>query len=821
MEPTEGAIKLDNETPTALADQTPLAESLTQPAPEPASQAAPASRPEAPPDPNAPRRKDWTPILTALGGLYIVAAVSHLFMRPDLRDWVAFTVIAVTAAALIALRWLFSRQNISARRVESMGAVLACLVLLNTAYHLYQLSDTISTRNLALLGLGIATFFLPSARLTLVLAATLGVWLVVALSTGATPGWLHFAFGLFAAAGLRLHTEFRHSELKSAYASAESELQKREAAEQALRESEERYALAAQGSNDGLWDWDLRNHRVYFSPRWRMMLGYEGTAITQHPSEWLHRVHPHDRSKVRNALLEHIEGTSSHFEAEYRILHKDGEYRWMLSRGLAVRDADGKAYRLAGSQTDVTARKMAEEQLLHDAFHDHLTGLPNRALFIDRLQSNLKRRIRNPHFLFALLFLDLDRFKVVNDSLGHLAGDELLKVLAKRLEASVRAVDTVARFGGDEFALLLSELREPADAVVVAERIQRGFQTPFSLGDQQVYTSCSIGIVVGSPEYTRAEEMLRDADTAMYRAKVKSKGSYEVVNGEMLASARTVLQLENDLRTAVKKREFCLHFQPIVALDSGRITSFEALLRWNHPERGLLSPAQFLSVAEDADLLVPIGWQTLEEACAQLQNWRRAYPKYSDLSVSVNLSAKQFSYPDLMERIERTLRDTQLPPSCLKLEITEAVVMKSVESSVRILGQLKQRGIQLYLDDFGTGYSALSYLHHFPISTIKTDRSFLSQGETSKDRRTVLRAVLQMAHHLGMEVIVEGVETPEQFAEIMSLDCRRAQGYLFSRPVDAVFAEKLLSSGKDLRPETCLKNLPLLADFDTSAGPLN
>jgi diguanylate cyclase (GGDEF)-like protein/PAS domain S-box-containing protein len=782
---------------------------------------APEPAPEIEPDPEAPKRKNWRPILTAIGGLYLVSAISHLVLRPDLRDWTAIAIVAATGLTMIALRWLFARKNLSPRTVESLAAVLAGLVLLNTVYHVYHLSDTTSTVNLALLGVGIAAFFLPSSRLTLVLISTLGVWLVVAWSTGATPGWLYFAFGLFAAAGLKLHTEFRHSELKSAYAAAEGEIAKRKEAEKALRESEERYALAAEGSNDGLWDWDLRNHRVYFSPRWRMMLGYEEEGITQHPSEWLHRVHPHDRSKVRNALLEHIDGSSPHFEAEYRILHKDGEYRWMLSRGLAVRDADGKAYRLAGSQTDVTARKMAEEQLLHDAFHDHLTGLPNRALFIDRLQSNLKRRIRNPHFLFALLFLDLDRFKVVNDSLGHLAGDELLKVLAKRLEGSVRAVDTVARFGGDEFALLLSELREAADAVVVAERVQRGFQTPFTLGEQQVYTSCSIGIVVSSPEYTRAEEMLRDADTAMYRAKMKSKGSYEVVNGEMLASARTVLQLENDLRSAIKKKEFCLHFQPIVTLDTGLITGFEALLRWNHPERGLLSPAQFITVAEDADLLVPIGWHVLEEACAQLHHWKQAYPAYAQLSVSVNLSAKQFSYPDLMERIERVLRETGLPASALKLEITEAVVMKSVESSVRILGQLRERGIQLYLDDFGTGYSALSYLHHFPISTIKTDRSFLSPGESSKERRAVLRAVLQMAHHLGMEVIVEGVETPEQFAEILSLDCRCAQGYLFSRPVDAVFAEKLLAAGKDLRPESCLKNLPLLADFDPSNSPPN
>ncbi len=766
-------------------------------------------------------RKKWNPILTALGGLYLVAAASHLIARPDHVDWWMITLVIITGLTLVALRCLFNLTSLSAGKLELISAILAGLVLVNSLFHLYYLSDAFDTRNLALLCVGIAAFFLPCSRLTLVLACTLGVWVIIAWSVGTTPAWLHFAFGLFTAAGLRLYTEFRQHEMKHAYTAAETEITKRKDVEQALRDSEERYALAAEGSNDGLWDWDLRRHKVYFSPRWRAMIGFAGDGIGEHPSEWLHRVHPTDRPKVRNALLEHIEGRSPHFEAEYRILHRDGSYRWMLSRGLAVRDGGSKAYRIAGSQTDVTARKLAEEQLLHDAFHDHLTGLANRALFIDRLDSNLKRRSRSPQYLFALLFLDLDRFKIVNDSLGHLAGDLLLKILAKRLEASIRAVDTVARFGGDEFAILLSDLREPADAIIVAERIQKGLQIPFPLDEHQVFTTASIGIVVGAPEYRQADEMLRDADTAMYRAKMRGKGSYELFNGEMLCNTRGVLQLENDLRNALRRREFCLHYQPIIYLQTGKIAGFEALIRWNHPERGLLAPGQFLAVAEDADLLVPIGWQTLEEGCSQLQRWRSAFPKLTELSVSVNLSAKQFGCPDLIEKLDRILAEAGLKPSHLKLEITEGIVMQSVDSSMRILGQLRQKGIHLHLDDFGTGYSALSYLHQFPISTLKTDRSFIARRGTNKENRAVLQAVVQMSAQLGMDVVVEGVETPEQFADIMTLQCKYGQGYLFSRPVDPAVAERLLAEDRDLRPASCLQNLPIFCDFDPKTHPTN
>jgi diguanylate cyclase (GGDEF)-like protein/PAS domain S-box-containing protein len=748
--------------------------------------------------------KAWYPILTALGGLYMVAAISQVLLQPGLRSYLMLGLVGVTVATLVVFRWIFARGKLSARATESAGALLAGLVLITAVTHLYHLSGFRETINLVLLGIGIACFFLKPGRLTLVLVTTLGIWVIVAWSAGATPSWLHFAFGLFAAAGLRLHTEFRQSELKAAYAAAQREIAKREEAELALRESEERYALAAVGSNDGLWDWDLKKHEVFFSPRWKAMIGYEeGNGVGTHPREWLDRIHVEDRARVRSTLLKHIEGESPHFEAEYRILHKDGTHRWVLCRGVAVRDAAGAAYRLAGSQTDVTARHLAEEQLVHDALYDHLTGLPNRALFTDRLQEAMKRAKRYANYVFALLFLDLDRFKIVNDSLGHLAGDELLRIVAERLERAVRGVDTVARFGGDEFAVLLGDLRRPSDAVRVVERVQKSLQSPFSLQDHEVFTSASIGVVLGSTAYALPEEMLRDADTAMYRAKARAKGGFELFTPGMLHDAQSVLRLESDLRNAIQREEFCLHFQPIIALGTGKIAGFEALVRWNHPARGLLWPGEFLSVAEDADLLAPIGWQVLRDACRQLCLWQKRLPQDPPLSMSVNVSPKQFARADFVERVESIVQSTGLQHGTLKLEITEGAIMGHPQSAAARIAKLREKGIDIHLDDFGTGYSALGCLHHFPVNALKIDRTFLPRAEAEApwDNRPVLEAVVRMAESLGVEVVVEGIETPAQLSIVNQLSCKYGQGYLFARPAEPAVAEELLRKSRDFRPQ--------------------
>jgi diguanylate cyclase (GGDEF)-like protein/PAS domain S-box-containing protein len=564
-------------------------------------------------------------------------------------------------------------------------------------------------------------------------------------------------------------------------------------AEAALRESEERYALAAQGANDGVWDWDLRTGAVYYSPRWKAILGCEEAEIGSSPDEWLSRVHPDDRPRLDADLAAHREGRTAHFQNEHRVRHKRGGHRWVLVRGLAVRDAAGEAYRMAGSLTDITERRLAEERLLRDALRDALTGLPNRALFMDRVGRALERARRHPRHRFAVLFLDLDRFKVVNDGLGHAAGDELLVAIARTLETCLRPGDTVARLGGDEFTILLEDIKGVANATRVADRIQEALASAIALGGQEVFTSASIGIAVSARNYGRAEELLRDADTAMYRAKAQGRARYEVFDVAMHAEAVAQLRLETELRRAIERHEFRVHYQPILDLDGDQVAGFEALVRWQHPTRGLLTPAEFLSVAEDTGLIVPIGRSVLWQACRQMRAWQRHNRGAADWMIAVNLCSRQFIQPGLVEEIRAVLRDTRLDPRSLVLEITEGVLMDNADAVTAVLEQLRVLGIRLSLDDFGTGYSSLSALHRFPIDFLKIDRSFVRRIGATGDNGEVVRTIVTLAHNLAKDVIAEGVETPEQLAELRGLACDYVQGFYFGRTVDAAAAEALIA----------------------------
>jgi diguanylate cyclase (GGDEF)-like protein/PAS domain S-box-containing protein len=565
-----------------------------------------------------------------------------------------------------------------------------------------------------------------------------------------------------------------------------------------LAASEERFALAAEGASDGLWDWDLSTNEVYYSPRWKQMLGLEGEPAEASPETWFRHVHPDDLLPLKAKIAAHLNSEAPHFEFEYRILRRDGTERWLLSRGVAVRGADGTPHRMAGSQTDMTARKLAEAQLLHDAMHDSLTGLANRALFVDRLERVLAHARRRKHHNYAVVFLDLDRFKVINDTLGHLVGDDVLKVIADRLETSLRKGDTIARFGGDEFVVLLDHLADVGEATKIADRIQAEMQAPITIGTHQIHTSVCMGITLSTAGYTQAEEVLRDADTALYRAKQAGRARYEVFDPSMHAEAVAILQLELDLRGALERSEFSLHYQPIISLESQAVTGFEALVRWSHPTRGLLMPDQFIPLAEETGIIVPLGFWIIEEACRRLHEWDPPEASATPLRMSINLSARQIVQPDLVERIDEIVATIGVDPARLNLEVTESALMADAEATAAVLRRLKSRGIGIAIDHFGTGYSSLSYLHHFPVDTLKIDPSFVARMKTDGNLAELVHVITTLARNLGMTAVAEGVETSAQLDDIADIGCDLGQGFLFAQPMPAEQVAEWLAAARQL-----------------------
>ena len=608
----------------------------------------------------------------------------------------------------------------------------------------------------------------------------------------------------------------------------------RKQAEEGLKRAEQKYRSIFENAIEGIFQTTPDGRYVSANPALAKIYGY------QSPTELMMQIHnidhqlyvdPNRRVEFLRAIDKH--GSVSEFESQ--VYGADGTTIWVSENGRAVRDAEGILLYYEGTVEDVTDRKITEEKLVHDALHDTLTGLPNRALFMERLSEAIELSKHRHDFLFAVLFIDLDRFKVVNDSLGHLVGDQLLIAIAGRLKTCLRNGDTVARLGGDEFSILLQNIQDKDDATYIADRVQTELSEPFHLNEYQVFSSASIGIVCsGLPPtpsenlkislagdrginnietdlstfsaesavpnaqlqilYNRPEELLRDADAAMYHAKASGKARHEVFDLSMHTRAVALLQLENDLRRALERQEFQLYYQPIICLTSGTISGFEALLRWHHPPRGVVSPADFMSVAEETKLIIPIGWWMMRSACLQMQQWHEQFPEHPNLTVSVNLSNQQFKQPDLIEHIREILQQTQLNPRSLKLEITEGVIMENAESSVAVLGELKSLEVQLYIDDFGTGYSSLSRLHTFPTDALKIDRDFVSRMTEDEGNEAIVQTILILAGHLGMNVIAEGIETIEQLNLLRSLQCEYGQGYFFSKPVDSKTATMLVAS---------------------------
>ncbi len=503
--------------------------------------------------------------------------------------------------------------------------------------------------------------------------------------------------------------------------------------------------------------------------------------------------HPEDLKTFIFYVNELVEGRVLTYQMEKRYLHRLGQEIWVLIGMSMAFDAESKSYHLILQVQDINDRKKAEQQLLHEAYHDSLTGLPNRAWFTEQLNRVIQSAKQQEEQSYAILFLDLDRFKVINDSLGHLLGDQLLIEVSRRLHECVRPEDRLARLGGDEFTILLEDTGSVDEAVAVAERIQKKISEPYELGDYETFTTVSIGIALADKDYQRPAELLRDADTAMYQAKSLGKARCVVFDKSMHAHALSLLKMETDLRRAIERREFFLQYQPIVSLD-GTLKGFEALVRWQHPVLGLVSPESFISVAEETGLIVPLGQWVLHETCRQLRRWRDQYSEDQDLFISMNVSAKQFLHSGFIKEVVRTLEIIDVNPAALKLEITETALMENIEEVRSKLEQLKSLGVRLSIDDFGTGYSSLSYLHRLPIDTLKIDRSFVMHLNENNENKEIVRTIIVLARNLGMDVIAEGVETKEQLDELKELKCEYVQGYLFSRPVDGEAASKLVDN---------------------------
>jgi len=574
-----------------------------------------------------------------------------------------------------------------------------------------------------------------------------------------------------------------------------------------LAERDQLFSLISENAADMIALVDRDGRRLYNSPSYLKVLGYSAEELKETSS--IEQVHPDDRRLVLQAA-ERARLTGQCERVEYRVLHKNGSWRTLESTASATRDAKGQTDKLVIVNRDITERKRAEEKLAHNAFHDGLTNLPNRALFLDRLQHALTLSKRHLNYKFAVLLIDVDEFKIINDSLGHSAGDELLIQVGQRLKESVRRADTVsrprlsvipdrpanddtlARLGGDEFTILLDDIRDPIEAVRVAERVQAELASPFLLNNQEIVISASIGIAASSGPYTGADELLRDADIAMYRAKRGGKARCEVSDPAMHASAVKRLSLETDLRRALDQGEFRVYYQPIVSLQTEKIIGFEALTRWQRPE-GVLSPIEFITVAEETGLIVQMNRQLLRVACLQLRAWQTEFPSTVPLTLSVNITSREFAMPDLTSEIKKSIDLTGVDPSCLHFEIIETIAMGDAEKSGHVLAQLKALGVRLSIDDFGTGYSSLSRLRRIPVDTLKIDRAFISNMDRDRENREIVRAIILLAHNLGLKVVAEGTETEEHINLLKEFNCEMAQGYLYSRPIDAEGMSKLLA----------------------------
>ena len=569
--------------------------------------------------------------------------------------------------------------------------------------------------------------------------------------------------------------------------------------ETALKRSEERYALAAAGANDGLWDWDLEHDTIYFSPRWNAMLGLPVDPLDFRVDHWFGRVHPDDLAALRAALDAHLAGQTTQFQHEHRITHEDGTYRAILCRGVAVRAENGRPVRLVGSQTDVTERTAVLEQLRHAALHDTLTDLPNRALFMELLGQVLDRSRRHRDHLFAVLFLDIDHFKAVNDSLGHQIGDDLLIAISRRIESCLRSGDAIARLGGDEFTILLNDLSEPSRASLIAQRIHDVLQRAFTPGGHEIYVTASIGIALSVAGYTRPDQIMGDADTAMYRAKTLGKARHEVYDGSIRmlahAQARERLGIENDLRRAIDHGNMVLHYQPIVSLPSGEWTGFKTLVRWNRAGREVLQD-ELAAMAEETGMIAVLGDWVLRKACGQIAAWQIQFPHIQNLDVTVAVATARLIRPDFVASVRQIIEEAAMQPGHLCLEITTPPLIDNPDLAVTVLEELRTLGVRVSLDDGGAGFPSLTHLHHVAIASLTIDRSLVARisGSDPPYDPAVIENIVALAKTVGAGAVADGVETAEQLREVLRLGCNEARGHFFTKPLPSIAAEAVLAA---------------------------
>ena len=567
-----------------------------------------------------------------------------------------------------------------------------------------------------------------------------------------------------------------------------------------LQDCKQRYATTVKAISDGVWEWDLSSDRIDYSARWKSMVGSQEWEIQNNPVEWLVRVHPADIDRLKQNLAACRQGKIEQFEMEYSLLHKDGQYRFMRCKCLAVKNVRGEISHLIGSQTNITDRRQIETRLKHYTWYDRLTNLPSRQFFIERLQE-LSRLDRDENYLFGILYLDLDRFKNINYNFGHLTGDLLIVEIVRKLKFCLRTQDILARLGGDEFAVLLVGFDDPYYPSEVASRIQQEFSEPIKIAEDSILITIGIGIAdpqLAEDYFSTSSkndliESLKNAEIAMLQAKQKGQACSKVFESQWHLQDLEKSRSADDLRKAIEQEQFELNYQPIVRLEDRQLIGFEALIRWQHPVWGSVDPADFIALAEDTGLIVPMGWWVLRSACEQMAQWHQEFSVESAF-ISVNISGKQFSQPYAGDIIAQILEETGLNPACLKLEITESEIIENIELVISTVEKLKCLGVQLSMDDFGTGYSSLSYLHCLPIDTLKIDRCFIQGMERDRHQLELVKTIIKLAQVFNLDLVAEGIESELQLQQLVDLGCKYGQGYLFSQAVTPAIAVTMLQA---------------------------